>query len=65
MAEMAETRFWSRNRMLAAGIVLAVIAIFVAANTHLIYVSFASQPDCVLSASEEGAAFYRAAKPSC
>lgn len=51
------------------GVVLAIVlgcALFVAANAHLIYVSFASQPECVahLKAghTEQG---YRAARSSC
>ena len=61
----ARRRFWTRPRLLAVGLVAAILAIFIAANTHLIYVAFASQSDCVLSSSVEGAATYRAAKPSC
>ena len=41
-----------------------MLAVFVAANAHLIVVSFASQPDCVAHGAAGGAAF-RAAKPSC
>jgi hypothetical protein len=57
--------FWSRRRVLAIAIASAVIAVFLAANTHLIYVAFAFQSDCVHTSTEEGAAMYRAAKPSC
>lgn len=58
--------FDTRARARLAGLALcfAVIAVFAAANAHLIAVSFASQPDCVLSPSQKGAAF-RAAKPAC
>ena len=47
-----------------AGVVLAV---FFAANAHLVVVSFASRPDCVLRTKPltEGVSAYRAAKPSC
>ncbi|MFV0474547.1 MAG: hypothetical protein ACK5MQ_10140 [Pikeienuella sp.] len=57
--------FWTRPRLFALATTFAVVAVFAAANAHLIYVSFASQPDCVLSSSETGTASYRAAKPSC
>ena len=53
-----------RARLAGIALSLAVIAVFAAANAHLIAVSFASQPDCVLSPNHEGAAF-RAAKPAC
>ncbi len=54
----------SRPRLLALSAATATLVVFVLANVHLIAVSFASQPDCVLSSSTEGVA-YRAAKPSC
>ncbi|WP_334063973.1 hypothetical protein [Limimaricola cinnabarinus] len=53
-----------RARLAGLAICLAVIAVFAGANAHLVAVSFASQPDCVLSPTMEGAAF-RAAKPAC
>ena len=42
------------------------LALLVAANAHLVIVSFASQPDCVphVKSATEGAA-YRAAKSAC
>lgn len=54
----------SRARLAGLVLSLAVLVLFAAANAHLIAVSFASQPDCVLSSNHEGAAF-RAAKPAC
>lgn len=51
-----------RQRLVAIGLALLVLGVFVAANLHLILVSFASQPACVHET--EGAAL-RAAKPSC
>ncbi len=56
--------FWTRPRLFGAAVALSVLVVFVAANAHLIFVSFTSQPDCVLTSSKEGAE-YRAAKPSC
>ncbi len=58
-------RFWSGPRLFALGATLLVTLAFIGANAHLIAVSFASKPDCVLQTSKEGAAVYRAAKPSC
>ena len=56
-----------QRRVLAWAIVGAVLAVFVGANAHLVAVSFASQPDCVLRTDPitEGAGVFRAAKPSC
>lgn len=65
-------RFWTRGRALGAGLAGAVVVLFAGANIHLISVSIASQPGCVshlkapqLETPKEGAAVYRAAKPSC
>lgn len=57
--------FWTGPRLCGLMISLVVIAVFIGANIHLITVSFTSSPDCVLQPSTEGAAFLRAAKPSC
>jgi hypothetical protein len=51
----------ARQRRIALGLALLVLAVFAGANLHLILVSVASQPDCVA----EGGAALRAAKPSC
>lgn len=42
----------------------AVLAIFIAANAHLVTVAIQSQPECAIAPAQDGAAF-RAAKPSC
>lgn len=39
--------------------------VFIAANTHLIYVAIHSQPDCVAYVVRDAGGIYRAAKPSC
>lgn len=57
--------YWTGPRILALAIAALVTAIFVAANAHLVAVSFASRPDCVLQPHTEGVAALRAAKPSC
>lgn len=55
-------RLTARQRIVAIGLALLVLAVFVGANIHLVMVSFASHPDCVVET--EGAAL-RAAKASC
>lgn len=59
-----QSHFWTRPRAAALIIAFVVIAVFLAANAHLVAVAFSSQPDCVLPSNGEGVA-YRAAKPSC
>jgi hypothetical protein len=54
-------RLSPRQRLAAIALAVIVLAAFVAANAHLIVVSFASQPVCVA----QGGAALRAAKPSC
>jgi hypothetical protein len=61
------TRLSRRGRWSIAGIGLAIVAAMAVANTHLVYVSLATQPECVphlKSPGESGVAF-RAAKPAC
>lgn len=53
-----------RPRILAISAALLVMALFAAANIHLVSVSLSSQPSCVETA-KEGAGSYRPAKPSC
>ena len=65
MPTPSRERFWTRPRLVATAIVSAVLAVFVAANAHLVAVAFSSQPDCALSPTVDGVATYRAAKPSC
>jgi len=54
-------------RLIAAAVAVTVLAVFIAANAHFIYVAFSSQPDCVPHAKEAGAAggALRAAESSC
>ncbi len=67
MTEAARQPFWTRGRLLGALLASAILGGFVAANAHLFAVAFDSQPACVphLKTPSEGAATYRAAKPSC
>lgn len=52
---------WRRIAYALAGL---CVAVFIAANAHLIYVAVMSQPDCVPHQKEEGN-LYRAAKSAC
>ena len=52
-------------RLISAAIVTAAILVFVAANAHLVYVAFASRPDCVPHAKDIGGTAYRAAQSAC
>jgi hypothetical protein len=58
-----------RRKWRAISISLAVLgfAVFVAANAHLVYVAFVSQPDCVAHerAGASGGGPFGAAKSSC
>ncbi len=56
---------WSRQRRLAVAAALLVTAVFIAANVHLVIVSFASMPDCVAPADHDQPAMLRVAKPAC
>ena len=61
----AEARDRSTRRLLAVAAVM-VAAVLLAANGHLVYVAFSSQPDCVTHLEDEGGpGSYRAAKSAC
>jgi hypothetical protein len=63
-AAIPSRRNW---RLIAAAITLAIIAVLVAANAHLVYVATASQPDCVTHTKipDRDGATFRAARSSC
>jgi hypothetical protein len=65
MKTLSRTHFWTGPRLFALATVAGVLILFVGANLHLVAVAFSSRPDCVLQPLTEGAANYRAAKPSC
>ena len=67
MTASVTTRFWTRGRLIGAAMAAGIVAVFIAANAHLLAVAFASQPDCVphLKTQTEGATGYLAAKSSC
>ena len=45
---------------------LVLVAVLLAANAHLVYVAFSSQPDCVAHLEDAGGpGSYRAAKSAC
>ena len=56
-------------RLTAYATVVAVAAVFILANAHLIYVAFESQPDCVphlkASGGQASGLQYSAAKSAC
>lgn len=53
-------------RFVALLIATAGVVILVAANAHLVYVAFGSQPDCVPHAKEAGQnGVFRAARSAC
>ncbi|WP_187392738.1 hypothetical protein [Aurantimonas sp. DM33-3] len=57
----------SRIRWMVGGLVLAGVLLFAGANAHLVYVAFATQPDCVAHLKGPGtkAGQFRAAKSAC
>lgn len=67
--KMAAPRRRTRIRLIVGACIAAGLAVFVAANVHLVYVSVTSQPDCVAHAKETGSSpagtVYRAARSSC
>jgi anti-sigma-K factor RskA len=67
MSTDVPTRLGRRGRWTIAGIGLAIVAVMAVANTHLVYVSLATQPECVphLKAPAAGGPAFRAAKPAC
>ena len=47
-------------------VALVIVGVLLAANAHLVYVAFSSQPDCVTHLKGEGEhGTYRAAKSAC
>jgi hypothetical protein len=55
-----------RNRLAIALIVLLGVGVVVMANIHLVYVAFASQPECVVHLKDPGpSGTYAAAKSAC
>jgi hypothetical protein len=61
MIRSAPTRLSPRQRRVAVALAVIVVAVFAAANAHLVVISLASQPPCV----EDGGAALRAANRSC
>ena len=67
MSETTRSRLGRGGRWTLALIGVGIVAVFAAANAHLVYVSLASQPDCVphLKAPDESGTALRAAKSAC
>jgi hypothetical protein len=54
----------TRRMMVAVAVVL--VGVLLAANAHLVYVAFSSQPDCITHLQDQGEnGTYRAAKSAC
>lgn len=66
-AETGEKRPGRKRSVLALALAALVVAVFIGANAHLVYVAFTSQPDCVPHAKEVGVegAPLRAARSAC
>lgn len=60
-----EKAYWTGPRIFALALAALVMAVFIAANIHLVAVALSSRPDCVLNPNTEGVATLRAARPSC
>ena len=63
----AAPRLGRKGRWTIVGIGLAIVALMAVANTHLVYVALATQPECVphLKAPDGSGAAFRAAKSAC
>jgi hypothetical protein len=58
------SRHGTLRLLLVAAVV--IVGVLLAANTHLVYVAFSSQPDCVTHLKGEGEpGTFRAAKSAC
>ena len=65
-ATVTQDRRRSSTRRLLVLIAVVIVGVLVAANAHLVYVAFSSQPDCVTHLKDEGEpGTYRAAKSAC
>ena len=65
MHDNDDRRRRSTRRALAIA-ALVIVGVLLAANAHLVYVAFSSQPDCVAHLKGEGDhGTYRAAKSAC
>lgn len=53
-----------KTRWQLAIVAAVIVGVLLAANVHLVYVAFSSQPDCVLKDEGEPGT-YRAAKAAC
>ncbi|MBM9594585.1 hypothetical protein [Roseitranquillus sediminis] len=67
MSETSSPRLGRRGRWTLVGIGAGIVAVFTVANVHLVYVSLASQPECVphLKAPDGRGTTFRAAKSAC
>lgn len=63
----ARARMYRGARLSVWALVLGAVLVFIAANSHLVYVAFTSDPGCVTHLKDPGAqpGQFRAAKSSC
>ncbi len=67
-AEAGAKRPARRGIVLALALAALVVAVFIGANAHLVYVAISSQPSCVphMKADDQGGTGgFRAARPAC
>jgi hypothetical protein len=65
MHDNDDRRRRNTRRMLTIASIV-IVGVLLAANAHLVYVAFSSQPDCVAHLKGEGGhGTYRAAKSAC
>lgn len=62
-----KTTWRPSGKQLGLLLAISVLAVFAAANAHLVLVAFRSQPECALrlDTPQTGGTVYRAAKPAC
>ena len=61
----ASARRRSNARLKWLALAALLLAVFVGANVHLVYVAIQSQPECALHPASEAAPLLRPAGPAC
>lgn len=65
VTQNSDARSGSTRRLFTI-VALVIVGVLLAANAHLVYVAFSSQPDCVTHLKGEGEpGTFRAAKSAC
>ncbi|MET3520622.1 MAG: hypothetical protein E5V58_05925 [Mesorhizobium sp.] len=55
----------ANTRLKWFAVVAVLLAVFIGANVHLVYVAVQSQPECVLDPALDSASLLRPARPAC